>query len=187
LSCTVSEEARRDVWRCDEAMQSTGQRKGFSLIELLVVLAIISLFAAVAVPTLMSYRSRRNRDIGDAALVLRSTLRIARTYAIQYRVRAAVFLSSDRYHVEYEDKKTGEWDRPLGNFAKDVVLPDNARLSWDTTVVPIHGVPAHIFDQTGTLDSLSALKAIITISDTTNEADDAKIEILRATGRVRIQ
>jgi len=175
-------------------MQWTGQRKGFSLLELLVVLAIIALFAALAVPTILNYRSRRNRDIGDAALILRSTLRTARTYAIQYRVRAAVLLYTDRYHLEYEDRETGGWGRPLGNYAKDTILPDNARLSWDTTVTllreeaaPIGPVPAHIFDQTGTLDSPSALKAIITISDTTDEVEDATIEILRATGRVRIQ
>lgn len=170
-------------------MQSSRQRNGFSLIELLVVLAIIVLFAGVAVPTLMSYRSRRNRDIGDAALILRATLRTARTYAIQNRVRAGVFFDSNRqYHLEYEDRETEQWDRPLGNFAKDTVLPDNMTLSLDTTVVTDYHLPAHIFDPSGTLDSLSALKAIITIGDTTGELDeDTTIEILRATGRVRIQ
>lgn len=158
------------------------------------VLAIIALFAAVAVPTIMNYRSRRNRDIGDAALILRSTLRTARTYAIQYRVRAAVLLYhydtpyyNDRYHLEYEDRETGQWARPIGNFAKDTVLPDNVRLNLDTTWLWVNEAPAHIFDQTGTLDSPSALKAIITLSDTTDEVDDATIEILRATGRVKIQ
>jgi hypothetical protein len=103
-------------------------------------------------------------------------------------VRAAVLLYTDRYHLEYENRETGQWIRPLGNFAKDIVLPDNVRLNLDTTWVPVNEAPAHIFDQTGTLDSLSALKAIITIGDTTGELDeDTTIEILRATGRVRIQ
>lgn len=153
------------------------------------VLAIIGLFAGVVVPTIMSYRSRRNRDLGDAALILRATLRTARTYAIQNRVRAGVFFDvpNRQYHLEYEDKETELWDRPLGNLSRDTILPDNVTLSLDTTVVTDHGLPAHIFDPSGTLDSLSALKAIITIRDTSEEVDDATIEILRATGRVRIQ
>ena len=174
-------------------MQSSRHSKGFSLIELLVVLAIIVLFAGVAVPTILTYRSRRNRDIGDAAIILRATLRTARTYAIQNRVRAGVFFDviNRRYHLEYRywDKVAEEWvwDRPFGNFARDTVLPDNMTLFLDTTAVTDYGLPAHIFDPSGTLDSLSALKAIITIRDTSEEVEDATIEILRATGRVRVQ
>jgi len=175
-------------------MQSTRHGKGFTLVELVVVLAIIGLLAGVAVPTILNYRSRRARDVGDAALVLRATLRIARTYAIQNRVRAGVFFSDvnpqyqfRRYHLEYEDKVAGEWVRPLGDLAKDTVLPENAGLVLDETVIVVDGVPAHYFDPTGTLDNASALKANIKVRDNNGLVDDATVEILRATGRVRIR
>lgn len=182
-------------------MQRTGQNEGFTLVELIVVLAIISLLAGVAVPTIMGFRSRRGRSLDDAALILRATLRAARTHAIQNRVRAGVFFddSGRWYQVRYyEEEYTEEeypppWTPLLGTFGKERVLPENVIFSLDSTVVSVtvdyEGtvLRAHIFDPTGTLDNPSALKATITIGDNHQEVPPVQIEILRATGRVRIR
>ena len=173
--------------------------EGFTLIELVAVLAIIALFGAVAVPTILHYRSRRSRDLDNGALVLRATLRAARAYAIRNRVRAGVVFDWDifdpdlirRYHIEYE-LDDGSWEVPMGIAGKDTVLERN--LSLDFVTLPDRlprdrgrRNPAHIFDETGTLDTPSALKAVIKIQDNSREVPGLRIEILRPTGRVRIK
>ncbi|MCK5557333.1 MAG: prepilin-type N-terminal cleavage/methylation domain-containing protein [Candidatus Hydrogenedentes bacterium] len=184
-----------------------GRNEGFTLVELVAVVAIVALLAGVVVPTIIKYRSRRSKDLDNAALILRATLRAARTYAIQHRVRAAVvFRGTRRYYVVYEGENV--WGEPLGAAGRDRTLPQNLSFALDSTVVPVNlvdarprGQSAHIFDPTGTLDSPSALKATITVFDSLNgvspdqdeierlrEEDRAiDIEILRATGRVRIR
>jgi len=183
-------------------MRPIGQkrRRGFTLVELIAVLAIVALFGALAVPTLISYRQRRSRDLDNAALVLRATLRAARLYAIQNRVRAGVVFGRDifdrslwrRYHVEYQ-LDDGTWAPPFGMAGKDTVLPQNLSLELDTTwerVPDEEGRPprrAYVFDETGTLDNPSALKAVIRLTDNDREVSPLRIEILRPTGRVRIK
>jgi prepilin-type N-terminal cleavage/methylation domain-containing protein len=171
-------------------MRSIGRRRnqGFTLVELLAVIAIIALFGVVAIPTIWKYRQRRRTDIDHSALVLRATLRAARLYAIRHRVHAGVVFDLDmrRYHVEYE--QNGVWAEPLGIAGKDTVLPPNLSIELDTSVEPVRENEAgHIFDPTGTLDNPSALKAVIRIKDNHGEVEGIRIEILRPTGRVRIK
>lgn len=183
--------------------------RGFTLVELVAVLAIIALFGAVAIPTIMSYRSRRSRDLDNAALMLRATLRAARAYAIRSRVPAGVVFDpvlidpdtgryrGSRYHVRYE-RDDGSWEVPMGIAGKDTLLPQNLSYELVTTPPPVDVVddalpgvvmpkPAHVFDPTGTLDNPSALKAVIEIQDNSREVPNIQIEILRPTGRVRIK
>jgi prepilin-type N-terminal cleavage/methylation domain-containing protein len=166
------------------------RRRGFTLVELVAVLAIIALFGAVAVPTILHYRSRRSRDLDNGALVLMATLRAARQYAIQNRVEAGVVFGPDmrRYHVEYEEN--GVWAEPLGIAGKETILERNLSLELDTTTaspVGADGLPGYVFDPTGMLVNPSALKAVIKIQDDSREVPGIRIEILRPTGRVRIK
>jgi len=178
----------------DEAMEPTNAEKGFTLVELIVVIAIISLFAAVAVPVIRGYRATRGRGLGDAALILRSTLRTARTYAIQYRVRTAVVFEPptgppDRYLIvrENENPPPGEepWMPPPGIVGKAHKVPDHVTIELDGTQNP--WLNGYVFDPTGTLETPSALKAKITLRDEDGEVSPRQIEILRATGQVRIR
>lgn len=184
-------------------MEPSGQERGFTLVELIAVIAIITLFVLVAVPTIMGYRTRRGRDLGDAALILRSTLRTARTYAIQNRVLAGVFFYEDRdgknrlirrdYQVKYYDEQISGWTEPAGTLGKEKVLPEtgeNMNIWLDETAdgTQVLGAAGHIFDPTGALDSPSVLKAIVTIFENPDRtsleeigADD--IQILRGAGQ----
>jgi|GEM_PF-3495647 len=193
----------------DEAMEPTNAERGFTIVELMVVIAIISLFAAIAVPVIRGYRATRGRDLGNAALILRSTLRTARTYAIQYRVRTGVVFEPptgppDRYLIisENENPPPDEdpWMPPPGIVGKPHKVPDNVTIQLEQTQ---HGwlkgltgyifdkeagtVNGYIFDPTGTLDTPSALKVTITLLDDDGEVSPRYIEILRATGQVRIR
>jgi hypothetical protein len=97
-----------------------------------------------------------------------------------------------RYHVEFQHED-GTWLPPFGLAGKDTVLPQNLSLVLDTTAVRLYDEmgrdrgAAHIFDETGTLDNPSALKAVIRLRDTQGEVSGLRIEILRPTGRVRIK
>jgi len=67
-------------------------RKGFSLIELLVVLAIISILGAISVPIVRSFS---RDDMRNGARTVYTMLRAARMYAMSYNVETAVVYELD--------------------------------------------------------------------------------------------
>ena len=69
--------------------------KGFTLVELITVLAIATLLAAIAVPAYMQSQNSQEAKMRNVALQLRSTLLAARTYAITTRSLAGVFYYHD--------------------------------------------------------------------------------------------
>ena len=66
------------------------QRRGFTLVEIVVVVAIAGLLTVAAIPMLRNVGSSSSRSLRDTAQTLRQYLRSARTYAIENRVKAAV-------------------------------------------------------------------------------------------------
>ena len=272
--------------------------------ELVAVVAIIGVVAGIAVPTILRYRGRGGREIANAALVLRATLRAARAYAIQHRVLAGVFYVPDpdpaldrtRYFVAYgteyydddadgrinedigdkydndgdnaflssdgvdndgdgvvdeddegldEDPKTLVWSRAYGDFGRERLLPEGARprlspldpedpkyrdwlrgqwwkklylndpvrasVYWLRTdemspdfrgeawrlgvrlegrniqLFPEPGLPGHVFDPTGALGIPGAIKAAVKLEGDADAGSSRTIEIVGATGRVRIR
>ncbi|HNR35770.1 MAG TPA: prepilin-type N-terminal cleavage/methylation domain-containing protein, partial [Candidatus Hydrogenedentes bacterium] len=70
-----------------------GHRPGMTMIELIVVLAILALMSAIAIPTFarLGYFSRN--DLQATARELHSMLKAAKIYAATYRVNTAVAYS----------------------------------------------------------------------------------------------
>jgi len=80
-----------------------GRRRGMTMIELIVVLAVLALMSAIAIPTFarLGYFSRN--DLQATARELHSMLKAAKIYAATYRVNTAVAYSV----VPVIDSRTG--------------------------------------------------------------------------------
>lgn len=68
-----------------------GHTGGFTLVEMIIVIAIVSLMAAVAIPTLARMGAFTRDDVTKAANEVYRTLQAAKMYAATFRVNTAVY------------------------------------------------------------------------------------------------
>ncbi len=83
-------------------------RRGFTLVEMVIVVAIAGLLTVAAVPMFRNVGSRSSRSLQDTAQTLRQYLRSARTYAIENRVKAALcYVQMPRWDGELVEFQEG--------------------------------------------------------------------------------
>lgn len=84
-------------------------KKGFTLIELLAVVTIMAIILVAAIPI---FQSMGKRDLGVTAAQLRTTLRLARQYAVTQRQDVFVVFPDNR-----ADCSTNDVDKLLRSYA----------------------------------------------------------------------
>lgn len=111
--------------RCGErtgnraAARAQGRRRGLTMVELLIVLAIIALMTAVAIPTFSRLGFFSGNEMQDCARELYAMLRAAKIYAATYRVDAAV-----AYNISLKlDALTSRYVEHVGAVAMVYKLP----------------------------------------------------------------
>lgn len=102
---------------------------GFSLFELMVVIAIISILSAITIPNFLSYRDSAN--LRGAAFNLKSDLELAKMRAIRGGSNIAVLFTGSRYEI-FQDtdadyvKDSGETQVLSRNLDNITVTPNFA-------------------------------------------------------------
>ena len=96
---------RADLYeRCNSVSIGRHRIRGFTMVELLVVLAIVAIMTSLAIPVAIRWGATGSDQLGTATRELHSLLRAAQMHAATYRVNAGV-----AYYVErVQDSVTGE-------------------------------------------------------------------------------
>lgn len=126
-------------------------RAGFTLVEVLVVLAIVALVSAIAIPGLAKMGAFSRDEFKRATQEVNSVLRSAQLYATTYNVNTAVVYSMDHYsQKEATDvDSTPNGPPPLtpadeSNLdpAVAIIIPDNPPLKDSLTGADIRQIEA---------------------------------------------
>jgi len=166
----------------------TGGQKGFSLIELLVVLAIFGTLVAIAAPTFLTTSFPRMK-LKSTSRDIFSILQYARSKAVnstqEYGVQFDLSASPKKFFVVTRPGGGGAWTLDPQIAAKDVESGVNI---VDVTV----GTTLPVTFSSGTTDVIgfdpfgSAISATIRLNGSANPANRYAVTVSPASGRVRI-
>ncbi|MGD8961389.1 MAG: GspH/FimT family protein [Desulfobacterales bacterium] len=144
--------------------------EGFSLFELLVVLAVVAVVSAIVTPSILSWRS--NAKLRGAAGNLKGDLQLSKAKAVRERSPVTITFLATHYQVTFTDKDGNV--RTLRNRK----LPAGVRVDLDSTNFTSMGDKT-VFNGRGLPQAGSAVLV--------NNSGQQKTIIVSPLGRIRIE
>jgi len=103
-------------------MKKTGIPTGFSLVELIIVLSLISIIAAVAVPTWQKYTA--NANLKTAAREVMADLFNAKQRAVEENLKYSITFNGagNSYTLSRTDTGVILWTKELASFGNGILI-----------------------------------------------------------------
>jgi prepilin-type N-terminal cleavage/methylation domain-containing protein len=157
------------------AIKKTGYSRGFTVLELVVSMAIIAIMAAIAVPNYLSYIPKAR--VNGVTRMVMADLMAARMKAVSSKTRTKVFFISN---YEYKICNDANDDGTVDNGEGDVVLKD-IRSEYPDVRLYFTGDPIFLPRGTATNDHSATLTWIVSYNNRSY-----KVVAVSVTGRIKV-
>jgi prepilin-type N-terminal cleavage/methylation domain-containing protein len=122
------------AWRSAPRRHAPRRKPGFTLLELIIVMAIVAITAGLVVPTLRNFGE--GRRVSESATQMVAVANFARTQAINESVVYRLNLDTATNTYWLTARRGGEYASPGGSFGRVFTAPDGVTLDWDAPQYP---------------------------------------------------